>query len=158
MKAKLTVFFFLLTLLVFTGPIGCGTTAKLEQGGAYAPTTNIVSNGVTNTVSTAAPDIGLFVADQLFKTTYDTLTFIFDLERNNRDFFWSISHDIKHELDKVRPQAVSYKRTWAVARQAYQRNPTPAGLDQMNSILSQLQRLAISAQTALPKTYSIPAK
>jgi hypothetical protein len=135
---------------------GCGT-ATLEKGGAYSPVTNVVVNGVTNSVA-GPEDMGLYVADQLFKTTYGTLTFVFDLERNNRDFFWAISHDIKHKLDKFRVQAVETKKLWASARKSYKGAPTVAGLDQLNSILGQLQRLATSVQATLPKQYPTPAK
>jgi hypothetical protein len=125
---------------------GCGT-AKLEQGGAYAP-------AVTNedgTVSAAAmPDYGFFITDSAFSLAYAAMDGAFTFERNNRAMLWQISPDIKHGLDKFRPQAYAVSLKYSLARQQYLLHPVPAGLTTLQTILEETQRLSESVLAALP--------
>lgn len=129
---------------------GCANR-KLETGGRYAPGVAIHENGVTNIIATAAPDIGLFTVDSTFEILYSTIQTVFATERRNRDLLWSVSHDIKHTLDKLRPQVNEAILAYDTARRAYLANPTPAGLSKLQTVLGQLQSLASAVQTAIPK-------
>lgn len=135
---------------------GCKSSGRLEQGGAYAPgsyqiATNDSGGAVTNFVATAAPDRALFVIDSAFDLAYSTFTTVTDIERRNRQWLWSVSPDIKHSLDKIRPQASEAAKRFSMARETYLKNPTPGGLTELQTILSQFQNLAASAQAALPQ-------
>jgi hypothetical protein len=135
----------LFVLLLFTGLIvtGCGT-ARLEQGGAYAPVD-------TNGVATAAPDYAFFAVDSGFDLAYSAVNSIFTFERQNRAVLWKISPEIKHTLDKVRPQAWGYAVQYAQARRAYLANPTPAGLTLLQTISAKVQQLGATVQVLVPQ-------
>ena len=132
-------------------PIGCANTKKLEPGGAYAPAITTVDNGVTNTVAIAAPDKGFYAVDAAFDLVYSTVDAAFTFERDNRLLLWKISPEIKHQLDVIRPQAAEALQKWALARDAYMRNPTPAGLTTLQTVLGQMRQISQAAQAVLPK-------
>lgn len=144
------IFGLTLVALTLSFGVGCKSSSKLEPGGAYAPARPVVENGQTNMVATAAPDKGFFVADAAFDLAYATVNAAFQFERDNRAWLFQVSPDIKHSLDKIRPEAVNVAKTYGEVREAYERNPTPAGLTQLQTILGQMQRLTVAAQAALP--------
>lgn len=113
---------------------------RLEPGGAYAPTQVDPLSGVET--PTSAPDVQFFILDTLYKLTYSTVDLVFALERQNERFFWSISPDIKHTVDKVRLQAVPINLEFHRARNAYKSNPTPAGLATLETILGKMRQIA----------------
>lgn len=130
-----------------------GCASKLQSGGAYAPTKTVIENGQTNIVATAAPDKAFFVADAAFDLAYSAVDAAFNFERNNRLLLWRISPEIKHTLDKIRPQAFNAAQTYALARDGYMANPTPAGLDGVRNALGKMQQISAAAQAVLPKDY-----
>ena len=130
-------------------------TPKLAPGGAYTGSvTNIVG---TNLVITATSDLALYSADSSFALAYKTLDAIFLTERNNRDYFWKVSPQIKHTLDKVRVQAQKVVSDYAAARTAYIANPTPAGLTGVQSVLAQIQQLVFVGNAVLGQIISTNA-
>lgn len=122
--------------LTACGPTGCKST--LETGGAYAP-------------AGQAPDRAFFVADASYDLAYGAMDGAFKFEKQNRQLLWQISPEIKHSLDKVRPQALLVAREYSNARQAYLLNPTPEGLTKVQTVLSRLQQISAAATAALPK-------
>lgn len=125
--------------------IGC---SHLEPGGAYAPTaTNAVTGEVT---ATAAPDKALFLADSAYKFAWTSANAAFELERENEALLFKISPNIKHELDKIRVEAMAADLDFHRARSAYVVSPTPAGLSQVEAALSTIKRLAKAAAALLP--------
>lgn len=149
MKNRLFGLLTLITACVCLTFSGCAS--KLASGGAYAPTREVISNGQTNIVATAAPDKGFFVADAAFDLAYSAVDAAFNFEKNNRLLLWQISPEIKHTLDKLRPQAFNAVQQYALARDAYMANPTPAGLDGLKTALGKMQQLSSAAQAVLPK-------
>lgn len=131
-------------------------THKLEPGGAYAPATlNVTTNAdlttTTNVVETAAPDQALFEVDSAFELAYMAVDTAFKLEKQNRELLWSISPSIKHTLDDIRPKALEAVQRYTKFRRIYLLQPTPAGLSQLQTILSQMQSFSTAAQGALPR-------
>lgn len=112
---------------------------RLEPGGAYAPTQVDPLTGVVT--PTSAPDIQIFIIDTLYKLTFSSVDLIFDLERSNERFFWSISPDIKHTLDKLRIPTWEINVEFHRARDAYDANPTPAGLSTLETILGRMRQV-----------------
>lgn len=123
-------------LAFLAAPTGCAS--RLESGGAYAK-------------ANQAPDKAFFAVDSAFDIAYSAVDTVFKFEKNNRTFLWQISPEIKHTLDKLRPQAKAAVITYGRARSAYLANPTPAGLTTLQTTLSEMQRLASTAQEILPK-------
>lgn len=117
-------------------PIGCAS--KLETGGAYAPTGQ-------------APDKAFFVADAAYDLAYGAMDGAFKFEKQNRALLWQISPQIKHTLDKLRPQALVVAREYTAARRAYLANPTASGLSTLQTVLNRLQQVSAAATAALPK-------
>lgn len=117
-------------------PIGCAS--KLESGGAYAPPGQ-------------APDKSFYAIDASFDLAYSVVDAAFTFERNNRQWLWKVSPDIKHLMDQIRPQAADGVAAYARARREYLRTPTPAGLTALQTALDQMRRLSSAAQAALPK-------
>lgn len=149
MKSKRFLFLpFLIVSLSLTLPLGLGCKKTLEPGGAYSP---VQTNATTGAV-TAAPDIGFFTADSAFWAAFTTIDTVFTLERDNRALFESISPEIKHSLDKIRPTAVDVRNGYLKARQAYMAHPTPEGLQGIEEILAKLQQLAVAVSAALPQS------
>lgn len=137
---------------------------KLENGGAYAPGTNALTidatTGITSTnfVATAAPDLAFFQVESAFDFAYSTIDAVFTIEHDNRLLLWKISPDIKHTLDKLRPEAVTIRNDYIKARIAYQANPVPANLSQLQTILARIQSTAAAVQAAIPASATTPAK
>ena len=117
---------------------------RLESGGAYAP----VGEYGTNTV---APDIGFFAVDSAYRIAYSSVDAIFQLEKDNRATLWKLNPEIKHTLDRIRPQAVEANRQYIVARKVYISKPTPANLDIMSAVLAKIQQLTATATAVIPK-------
>jgi len=131
---------------------GCKST--LAPGGAYAPGSFVVTTdpsgaSVTNFVPSAAADKAFFVVDSAYDIAYSAIDAVFTFERENRLALWNLSPDIKHTLDKIRPQAWDANVRYARARQQYISNPVPAGLSTLQSTLAELQNLAASVQAAI---------
>ena len=121
---------------------------RLEPGGVYAPT-NALGEVVYN-------QIGLALADASHKLAYESAQAVFRFERNNRELIWSISPNVKKELDRLRVQFNDVDLRWAQARNLYRQNPTPAGLSVLQTILLELQSLAtIAQQQTQPVTTAI---
>lgn len=131
---------------LFIAAWGC-KTPKLEAGGAYVySVTNMVG---TNLVITSTSDIGLYTADSAFKLAYQTLDLVFNLELNNADYFWKISPEIKHSLDKVRAVVDKAVPEYLAARAAYISNPSSPGLSGLNAILAKITQCVFAAQAAV---------
>jgi len=140
---KKLVLSLMLTISMVVSFTAC-KTQKLETGGAYAP---IAADGT----QIIAPDMGLYAADSAFKLTHTAVNIVFEFERDNRALLKSISPDIKQTLDDLRPQAVVCWQAYAKARRAYLENPTPAGLDRLQSILSKMNQVLNAANAVIPK-------
>jgi hypothetical protein len=133
--------------------VGCGGSARLQLGGAYAPATfqtvtNDAGNVSTNTFISQQPDFVLYAADATFDFAYSSMEAAFKIERDNRLFLWKISPDIKHSLDSIRPQASLAVKAYTSARADYIAHPTPANAAAMQSFLSEVSRLASAASAA----------
>jgi hypothetical protein len=134
-------------------------TPKLAAGGAYtSPITNTVG---TNIVITSQSDLALYTADASFDLAYTTINSVFLIERNNRDYFWKLSPQIKRTVDKIRPIAQQVVNDYSAARTAYLANTTPAGLSGIQAILAKLQQLVFAATAAVgqqtnPPTNAVP--
>lgn len=153
MKINSRIGYLLVTLavasLTFFG--GC-KTKQLEKGGAYAPgswSTN--TDGSTTFTATGAEDPVLYKIDAAYDLAYTFMDTAFNAERNNRAYLWSISHDIKHTLDDIRPKAADANQRFLKARRIYLLNPTPAGLSDLETVLSEIQNLSSAATAVIPK-------
>lgn len=124
--------------LLFTG---CSST-RLESGGAYAPTD-------TNGAATVAADLEFYQVDLAYKVAWQSIDTAFVFEKQNRVALWKLSPYIKRALDSIRPQAVEADRLYHVARAAYEANPTPDGLNMLQSVLDKAQQLAATATAVL---------
>jgi hypothetical protein len=120
-----------------------GCKATLAPGGAY-------NSGSTNAV-TIRTDMAFFVVDSAYDLAYATIDAAFRFEKDNRALLWGRSKSIKHSLDAIRPQAVAINAKYLGARAVYLSNPTPTNLTTLQTILAEIQRLAISATAVLPK-------
>lgn len=123
---------------------GCATK-RLESGGAYAA-------AVTNLDGTAtvSADAALYAADASFKMVVSSLDAAFAFERKNRAALWSISHDIKHALDAIEPQAADAVKRYAAARRAYLQTPASArSTSSIEGIVTELQSLLATASAAI---------
>lgn len=139
-----------LASLIFFGPTACKT--KLAQGGAYAPgtwTTN-ADNSTTFAPSQAADPV-FYQVDAAFNLAYSAIDGVFNFERDNRAYLWSVSHNIKHVLDDIRPKALDASQRFLKARRIYLSNPTPAGLSNLQTILTEIQSLSTAATAVVPK-------
>lgn len=145
-----------LPLMLLIGVLSVGMlsgckTPKLEPGGVYAPT-NAVGVVIYN-------DLGLALADASYKFTYETALSVFAFERDNRLAIWALSPDVKHALDAIRPKVVEVDRRWAQARKLYKANPTPAGLNVLQTILAEAQRLLeVARQQVQPVSTAVMRK
>lgn len=126
---------------------GCKST--LEQSGAYAP--DPVTNAVSGAVTQVTADKPFFIADGAFYLAYSAIDAAFTFERDNRATLWALSPDIKHALDKIRPDAVVARNSYIAARKGYLANPTPAGLSDLQFALAKIQQLQSAATAVLPK-------
>lgn len=137
MKSFRNIFLVVLMAVAFVGgPTGCAT--KLEPGGSYHQTGQ-------------APDKAFYATEASFDLAYAVVDAAFKFERDNRQMLWELSPSIKHGLDAIRPNASQIVVTYAKARAAYLKNPTPNGLSTLQTVLSQMQQLAQAAQAAVPK-------
>lgn len=135
MNMKTLLIAICLALAVVFAP-GCGKT--LEPGGAYAP-------------AGQQPDKAFYVADAAYQLGYKTIDAAFNFERDNRQYLWSVSPQIKHKLDEIRPQAVAANAEYLNARATYMKYPVPANLTTLQTVLGKIQQLAVTAQGLLPK-------
>lgn len=124
-------------LAAFTG---CHSV-QLESGGAYNPSP-----------TTLAPEQALYVNDAAYRLAYDAVDAVFLFERNNRVQLQAVSPKIKTALDGIRQTAADIDHRWALARQAYKANPTPANLTAVQQVLAEIQRLVPVAQSQLTIT------
>ena len=129
----------LLCGLLSLGGLGCVTPNRLEVGGAYAGTAELA----------AQPE--LFVLDASFDLAHAALDATFKHEKANRALLWKISPNIKRGLDKIRKEAGIVKGDYALARKIYEDNPTPAGLNEMQTALNKLQVLNVAALNVVEK-------
>lgn len=123
---------------LFAALSGC-KTPNLEPGGSYT-TTNAVGEVVSM-------DKGLFMADSAYKLAYDAVDAAFRFERDNRKTLWDISPSIKGSMDKARGEVKHIEIRWATARKAYRSSPTPEGLNTMEKILAELQKVLTVVQS-----------
>jgi len=147
LKWDITAMLVAIALTVAAVLSGC-KSGKLELGGSYRPST---TNAAGQVVDAAAPDYGFFVVDLAFSTAYSAVDAAFTFEKNNRELLWRVSPEIKYTLDKIRPVAWSTVQKYSRARRVYLASPTPAGLSTLQSLLVNIEKLAASAQAALPK-------
>jgi hypothetical protein len=117
--------------------VGCGKTT-LEPGGAYAQINQ-------------QPDKPFLIVDGAFDLAYTAVDATFKWEQDNRAKLWKLSPDIKHTLDKIRPDALKAKNQYLAARAVYKKNPTPAGLSDLQLILATVQKISASASAVIPK-------
>jgi hypothetical protein len=122
--------------LTFT--TGCNK-ATLAPGSMYTAT-----NAQPSTL-----DYAFYQVDSAFSLAYATVDTAFNFEGKNAAFCWSISPDIKHTLDKIRPQALNLARQYAKYRALYMASPSSANLASLQATLNSLQPLTAQAQTAL---------
>lgn len=120
-----------LSVALLFGGTACHKT--LEVGGAYSQPAN-------------APDLAFYGVDAAFWTAYSSVDAIFTWERDNRAFLWKQNQGIKHALDNIRPTASAIVKNYLAARETYKANPTPAGLDLLQTLLAKAQQLAVTAQ------------
>lgn len=132
----------LMLALVFGS--GC-KTPHLEPGGAYAPT-NAVGQVVVN-------DTALALADASYKFAYETTLGVMNYERDQRANIFKLDNrigvQVKRALDQARPKVLQIDKRWALAREAYLKNPTPAGLTTVQTILAEIQQLLPVVQSQL---------
>ena len=121
-------------------------SVNLAPGGAYAPT------NTTTLVST--PDVKLFTADASFRLAYTLLDNAFAFEQTNRLMLWNISPDIKHGLDKVRPEAQKAVLAYANGRAAYLAAPSPAGLTGLQNIITTVQQMGATVTAILSSVFA----
>lgn len=135
MKKLPQLFVICCALALFGGGATC-RQSRLEPGGAYA---------TTNTV----PDLQFYQVEATFALAYATIDTAFKFEKDNRQTLWALSPDIKHGIDKIRPDATAYRNLYIAARKAYLANPVPTGLSNLQSTLLKIQQIAVAAQTAI---------
>lgn len=121
----------------------------MEPGGAYAP--DPTTNAVTGVVTQIATDKPFFIVDGAFYLAYSIIDGAFTFERDNRATLWALSPEIKHALDKIRPDAVVARNSYIAARKGYIANPTPAGLSDLQFALAKIQQLQAAATAVIPK-------
>lgn len=145
---RFAVFFSLVGLGALFFLSACKST--LAPGGAYAPTvitTNAAGQLVTNQVVMA--DMAFYVTDSAFLMSASALDVAFRFERDNRAALWQLDPNIKHTLDRIRPDALAAVTTYKAARGAYKSSPTPTGLSLLNTILAKVQQFATTASAAV---------
>lgn len=150
MKKTLVGFIALLSLSI---GLWCGCKATLAPGGAYAPTV-FTTNATTGVITTnqMPSDMAFYITESTFILAASTIDTAFRFERDNRAALWKLSPDIKHTLDKIRPDATQAVNAYAAARKVYMANPTPAGLDMLNTIMAKAQQIASAAAAAVKVT------
>lgn len=152
----------MLAMPILVGCDGCHK-ATLEGGGAYSPGVTSSVTNADNTVSeiftpTQRPDMELFLADSAFGIAYRAVDVVFNLEKQNRAWLQQQAPQIKQALDQARPVAADAVRKYTAARKAYIANPTPTGLSDVQTALSEIQRVNSSVQAVLPAQTKAPQK
>jgi hypothetical protein len=133
---------------------GC-STQKLELGGAYAPA---ITNATTGEVTAVMqPDLAFYTVDAAFGLAYSGIDFVFGFERQNRAWLWRISPEIKHGLDRVRPEAVRVRDDYSRARAVYATNAVPANLTVLEQLLAKAQQVNATVTALLPAMTNAPA-
>lgn len=130
---------------------GC-KTPKFEAGGAYAGVTS--TNAAGDVLQVTEPEQALYLADQTYKFAYTTVFNVLQFERDHRAEIQKISPKIKEALDVVRPKVKDIDYRWAVSRQAYKLNPTPAGLSTIKLVIADIQRLIPVAQAEIDPVFA----
>lgn len=138
----------LIAIIGFIG-LAIGCASHLQLGGAYAPAQTTVVNGVTNVVALSASEEAFYKVELTFDLADAATLAVFDSERKNRAFLWSVSPKIKHALDDLRPQVSQARRAYFTARKVYKLNPTPANLGEVQTYLTQFSTLAESVKAAV---------
>lgn len=142
-----SVFAFIALLALMTGlMVGC--KGSLESGGAY---TESITNSTSGTIS-QKQDKFLYTSDATFDLVYKSMKAAFAIERNNRAYFWQISPEIKHSLDKIRPQTQQAINAYATAREVYLSRPSPTTQDAVQKALDQAQ-LILNSINAIVAQY-----
>lgn len=132
----------------------CNRNPGLDHGGAYAPgitnkTTNSAGEVTEQFVPSTAPEQVLFRTDAAYRFTYETALSVFEFEKENRAVISAVAPSVHPAFEEARKTAWDIDQRWASARKAYKSNPTPAGLDTMQTILQEIQRLLPSVQAEL---------
>lgn len=135
--------FLILPLVLLPLLLGCKAT--LQPGGSYAPLD-------TNGVAVVQPDLQFYQVDAAYDLAYSAIDAAFKFERDNRNYLWQISPQIKKTLDSIRPQAVTANLEYLTGRAKYMSNAPSVGLTELQSILAKIQQLATAATAALPGT------
>ncbi|MDB6022983.1 MAG: hypothetical protein JWQ04_2840 [Pedosphaera sp.] len=136
--------------------LGCHTPS-FQAGGAYSGST--VATNATGLVTTnvvSAPDPAFYLADSGYKLAYQTVDGVLGYELQYRAQLKISFPQLKPALDAIRPTLWNIDQRWAAARLAYQKNPTPAGLTILQSILPEIQRLVPTVQAAIAPVYAAP--
>lgn len=139
----------LLLALLLPFVMGATCNKRLEPGGAYAPLP--VTDPVTGVVTAQVADMPFYTVDAGFAMAYATLDGVFKWERDNRMALWSVSPNIKHTLDQLRPRASAVVVEYVQARAAYKKLPVPANLTVMQQVLAKMQQLLAAANAVVPK-------
>lgn len=159
-KLGLFIGFAILSVSLFSG---CSWVqkgnARLELGGAYAPTEFIQVTNSDATISTMqqavrAPDFAFMEIDSSFDLAYSAIRGVFKFELDNRQWLQSVSPKIKTTLDQMRPGAWAVITKYTKARKAYMSNPTPAGLNTLDGLVGQVKTLVDIAIAVLPQNLS----
>lgn len=127
----------LIALVLATTASTC-SSKRLEPGGAYAP-------------AGQQADMQFYAVDAAYDLAYYTIEAVFTFEMNNEVALWKLSPDIKHTLDKIRPQAWAANLEYHKARDAYMKNPVPANLSTLQAVVAKLQQLAVTASAVVPQ-------
>ena len=117
---------------------GCNK-ATLAPGSLYTAT-----NATPSTL-----DYAFFQVDSAFSLAYATCDTAFNFEANNSAFCWKLSPDIKHTLDKIRPEALRLAQQYAKYRKLFIANPSSINLSSLQTTLDSLQPLTSQAQAAI---------
>jgi hypothetical protein len=128
---------------------GCNKST-LAPGGAYAPATFVTNaDGTVTTTQTVMSDMAFYITEASFLLAASTIDTAFRFEAENEMMLWRISPEIKHTMDKIRPDATQAVMAYKAARNEYKKHPTPTGLDLLQTLLSKVQQVATSAAAAV---------
>lgn len=139
----------LVAIAVIVVTIATSCASRLEPGGAYAPLP--ITDPVTGVTTGQVADMPFYTVDAGFAMAYATLDGVFKWERDNRMALWSVSPNIKHTLDQLRPRASAVVVEYVQARAAYKKLPVPANLTVMQQVLAKMQQLLSAANAVVPK-------
>ena len=111
--------------------------ARLESGGAYAPPGQVA-------------DLQFYQVDLAFDLARTGVHGVLKFERDNRNALWALSPEIKHTLDRIRPDVVKAESDYFKARATYLSNPVPAGLDPLRTASAKMRQLSATTATVIP--------